>query len=35
LLPEANLAHLLLDQLLLDNFLKSLGKRLHRIAADS
>ena len=35
LLPEANINQLLLDQLLTDNFLKSLGKRLHRIAVDS
>ena len=35
LLPEANLEHLLVDQLFLDNFLKSLGKRLHRIAVES
>ena len=35
ILPEANLINLLIDKLLLDNFLKALGKRLHRIAVDS
>ena len=33
LIPMSNMDHLLIDELLLNNFLKAIGKKVHRIAA--
>ena len=35
LIPVSNMDHLLIEELLLNNFLKAIGKKVHRIAVDS